>query len=98
VLTEAEGRTRTREVVMETQALRTLIQAKLKDGQLPADSAPGVWGGAGRGEPCSACATPITRNQLAVEGIRSTVDGGLPIVLHARCFQIWDQERGAHTS
>jgi hypothetical protein len=80
---------------MEGQALRTLIRTKLKDGHLPIGNAPRVWGGTGQGETCAACETPITENQLAVEGVRPAPDGGIPIVLHVKCFQIWAQERCA---
>jgi hypothetical protein len=77
---------------MDAQALRTIIRTKLEDGRLPIDKAPRVWGGgAGRGETCAACETMITQDQLCVEGIPLPV--GPSVVLHVKCFQVWDQER-----
>ena len=84
---------------METDALRTLIRQKLKDGHLPFNSMPRFWGGPADGEVCDACDKPITKQQLVMEGIASTLSDRRkekkPIQFHVSCFQIWDAERRA---
>ena len=86
---------------MENETLRTLIRAKLKDGRLPWDSMPRFWGGPADGEICDACEKPITKEQLVMEGIASTLSSDRPtekkkpIQFHVTCFQIWDVERRA---
>jgi hypothetical protein len=88
------------EATMENEALHTLIREKLKDGRLPWDSMPRFWGGPADGEICDACEKPITKEQLVMEGIASTLSDRLkerkkPIQFHVTCFQIWDIERRA---
>jgi len=53
------------------------------------------WGGPTDGETCDACDKPITRQQLIMEGIASTLSDKQPIHFHVRCFQFWDTERRA---
>jgi hypothetical protein len=77
---------------MDEQVLRTVICTKLKDGRLPLKSAPRIWSGPGRGETCAACETTITKDQLAIEGISFVAGSGTPIICHAGCFRIWDEE------
>jgi hypothetical protein len=77
---------------MDEHALRSLIRTKLKDGRLPFKSVPRIWSGPGRGETCGACETTITRDQLAIEGISFVASSGAPIIWHAGCFRIWDEE------
>ena len=83
---------------MEIEALRILILEKLKDGRLPHDSMPRFWGGPANGELCDACDGPITKQQLVMEGIASTLSDKKPIQFHVQCFQIWDSERHASRS
>ena len=80
------------------EAIRTLIREKLKDGRLPYDSMPRFWGGPADGEVCDACEKPITKQQLVMEGIASTLSDKKPIQFHVTCFQIWDAERRARKS
>ena len=84
------------------EAIRTLIREKLKDGRLPLNSMPRFWGGPADGEVCDACDKPITKQQLVMEGIASTLSlsdhqpkGKKPIQFHVTCFQMWDAERRA---
>jgi hypothetical protein len=77
------------------EAIRTVIREKLKDGRLPYDSMPRFWGGPADGEVCDACEKPITKQQLVMEGIASTLSDKKPIQFHVTCFQIWDAERRA---
>jgi len=82
---------------METDTLRLLIRDKLKDGRLPLNSMPRFWGGPADGEVCDACDQLITKQQLVMEGIASTLGDRpkekKPIQFHVTCFQIWDVER-----
>jgi hypothetical protein len=81
---------------MDEQALRALIRTKLQDGRLPRfGEPPRVWGGSGRSETCAACETTITSDQLAVEGVPAAADGSITIILHVRCFHVWNQEARA---
>jgi hypothetical protein len=82
---------------MDDTTLRTLIREKLKDGRLPLNSMPRFWGGPADGEVCDARDKPITKQQLVMEGIASTLSDApknkKPIQFHVTCFQIWDIER-----
>lgn len=84
---------------MEPNAIRALIREKLEDGRLPHNSMPRFWGGPADGEICDACDQPITKKQLVMEGIASTLSDRpkekKPIQFHVSCFQIWDAERRA---
>jgi hypothetical protein len=72
-------------------SLRTLIQAKLADGRLPKEPMPRVWGGPGQGETCAACDEKAEKPALVIEGWTAS---GRITVFHARCFYVWEQERG----
>src|SRR4030095_6862255 len=80
---------------MEPEAIRDLIREKLTDGRLPNKSTPIFWGGPVDREVCDACDKPITKQQLVMEGIASTLSYKKLIQFHVRCFQIWDVERRA---
>ena len=54
---------------LNNEALRILIAHKLQDGRLPRNSVPRVYGGPGNGETCDACELPITKEQMAIQGI-----------------------------
>ena len=87
---------------MEAEALRLIIREKLNDGRLPYNSMPRFWGGAGDGEQCDACDAVITKEQLVMEGIASTLSDRRkekkPIQFHVTCFHLWDIERRAPKS
>ena len=82
---------------MEPNALRAIIREKLTDGRLPYNSMPRFWGGPADGEVCDACDKAITKEQLVMEGIASTLSDQpkrkKPVQFHVTCFQIWDIER-----
>ena len=83
---------------MEAETLRLLIRSKLDDGRLPYNSMPRFWGGPGDGEVCDACEEPITKEQLVMEGIASTLSDRRdkkPVQFHVVCFHVWDAERRA---
>ena len=77
---------------MDTQAVRILVRAKLRDGRLPVYKISRLLAGPGKGETCNACDTLITKEQLGKEGI-VVGDGGRPLQVYAGCFQIWNAER-----
>jgi hypothetical protein len=80
---------------MEIEAIRVVIRQKLQDGRLPLASMPRLWGGPADGEMCDACDMLITKEQLVMEGIASTLSDEKPIQFHVSCFHIWDHERRA---
>ena len=80
---------------MEVDALRALIQQKLRDGRLPVDHIPRFWCGPSEGEQCDACDRLIT-SPLVVEGISSSGGGRKSIQMHVNCFALWDDEEQEH--
>ena len=59
---------------MEERSLRLLIRQKLRDGTLPYDHIPRVWGGPGSLEKCDACEATIGEHQILMEGL--ALEGG----------------------
>jgi hypothetical protein len=77
---------------MDQQVLRRLIRSKLNDGRLPVYGIPRVWVGR-RADKCVGCDHAITMEQVAMAGIALGEGGGIPIILHVACFQVWEAER-----
>ena len=77
---------------MHQQGLQLIIRQKLRDGTLPYNSIPRVWGGPGNGEMCDACDGIITKDEWVIEGV-SLAGGRKPLQLHTECFHLWEQER-----
>ena len=77
---------------MDHEALRLLIQRKVRDGRLPQVRIPRVWIGHSRREMCVACDTRLLKEQLVMEGTAATADRRA-LQFHVHCFQIWDSER-----
>jgi hypothetical protein len=75
---------------MDTEALRGLIRQKLRDGRLPVDHIPRVWGGPGAMETCDELV--VKQDEFLMEGI-SLTGGRRPLQLHVLYFGIWDAER-----
>ena len=88
----------TNDSAMDDQAIRLLIGQKLQDGRLPHDRASRFWARPGAGQVCDVCESPITKNQMAVEGFASRNADSKPLQAHAACYQIWDAERRAPQS
>ena len=74
-----------------------LIPPETQDGRLPYDSMPRFWGGPADGETCDVCDTAITKAQLVMEGIASTLSDKKPVQFHVKCFRVWDAERRVPT-
>jgi len=75
-----------------SEALRRLIQAKLRDGRLPHDNIPAIIPGSlspGDGSACGVCDQPLANHQLMM----LIPCGTTPIRLHADCFELWNEER-----
>ena len=77
---------------MDATDIYFTVCAKLSDGTLPMNGNPRIWGGAGKGELCDACAEAITKDQFVMEGL-SLDDPNRGIQFHAECFYIWDRLR-----
>ena len=78
---------------MEAEEIRLIVRLKLQDGRLPADSMPRFWDGPADGETCAVCDMTITKQQLVLEGIASTLSHKKPVQFHVKCFHVWDAER-----
>ena len=79
---------------MDQESLRLLIQRKIRDERLPHDGGRRFWSGPSGGETCDACDAILSKDQLLMEGV--TLDlGRRPLLLHVRCFHVWDHERRA---
>jgi len=73
-----------------SEALRRLIQAKLRDGSLPHDNIPAtIPGSPGDGSACGVCDQPLANHQLMM----LIPCGTTPIPLHTDCFELWNEER-----
>jgi len=75
---------------MDTELLRIIVRDKLKNGVLPHDSIPRIWGGPGQEERCDACEDIVTKPQMLMEGLS---EDGQGIQMHVKCFYMWDSER-----
>jgi hypothetical protein len=80
---------------MELETIRLRIRAKLANGFLPRDNFPRVSGEAGSGEPCDACAEPIPKAAVEIDG---PIFKGAVVKFHVRCFTLWQTEREAEGS
>ena len=67
--------------------LEEAIRGKILTGDLPANKFARTWYGRGEGERCSACAMPITTNQIEVEG--DLEHQRRAYRFHNDCFDIW---------
>jgi hypothetical protein len=86
---------------MQHESLRLIIRAKLRQGLLPYNHIPRIWGAPSAGETCDACDSMIDPSEMVMEGI-SVTDGShvlhtgdrrRPLQLHVTCFYLWDVER-----
>jgi hypothetical protein len=82
---------------MEEKILREKARAALRDGKIPNRRPDRTWGGPGVGAPCSICALPVRSDELEfeVQFARDSDNPGLDkFHIHARCFAVWELERG----
>lgn len=78
---------------MDSETIRFLIQYKLQRGRLPYDGAPKTREPQAVGDVCAACGALIENTHLVMQP--TTRHAAVPIQLHARCFELWDEERHA---
>jgi hypothetical protein len=82
--------------MMDDAMIRQKIQEKLQRGALPIHAQAALEAslysnvGEGTGEPCSACDDPIPPHE---ERVIYGADPHQVIQLHARCEQLWTEER-----
>jgi len=82
----------------DPDALRLLVRLKLADGRLPHEGIPpAIPGGPGDESVCGVCDQVVTENELMMRVTPTASSRSprreAPIVLHADCFQLWNQER-----
>ena len=79
------------------EALRRLIQVKLRDGSLPHEKVSAILPGRrGDGSRCRACDRAITNRGLMIVVAKRTAPlsiEGAPFQLHDGCFDLWNEER-----
>ena len=77
------------EAVMELEAIRALIRAKMQDGGLPRDSVPQAFGHPGNLENCGACDRVLRASKLMMQlSISAKV-----FLFHGDCYLLWMEER-----
>jgi hypothetical protein len=69
---------------VEADEIRLIVRQKLQDGRLPYNSMPRFWGGPADGETCDVCDMAITKQQLVMEGIASTLSDKKPFSFTSR--------------
>ena len=77
---------------MDSETIRFLIQYKLQRGRLPYDGPSKISEPRAVGDVCAACGALVESGHLVQPATR---DGALPLQLHARCFELWNEERHA---
>ena len=65
------------------------VRRKLDDGLLPRAKPAKLWGGHGRGEPCSACGQPVFPAQIQYE---FDDENEQPFRFHVGCLGLWGAE------
>ena len=79
----------------DPDALRLLVRLKLADARLPHEGIPPtIPGGPGDESTCGACDQIVTEGDLMLK-VTTTASArhNAPMVLHADCFQLWNEER-----
>jgi hypothetical protein len=78
---------------MDPETIRFLIQYKLQRGRLPYDGPSTLREPRAGGDACAACGALVESGHLVMQP--ATRDGAPPLQLHARCFELWNEERHA---
>jgi hypothetical protein len=81
-------------LIVDLQAIRVLIRAKLRDGSLPPNSSPNAFGRPGNREKCGACGEILTAVRLMMD----LTSNAKTFLLHGDCYLLWMEERPASTS
>lgn len=77
---------------MDAWSRLELIRWKLVHGELPRDGAARIWAGYGRGEDCTACGLPISREDVEYE-LEFPQSSPRVVRLHRGCCEVWNTER-----
>ena len=80
----------------DDETLRRKARALICAGVLPGQPPSRLWGGRGSGSPCAICARAIESSDFEFElefGEAEAGEGEGTLLVHARCFNIWDRER-----
>ena len=79
---------------MDDALVRERVRELLLANRLPGDDPIKLWAGPSMGKPCTACGETIsTSTEYELD-----FPGGLTILLHPRCYAIWNEERRRGTS
>lgn len=76
---------------MDSETIRFLIQYKLQRGRLPYDGPSKICEPRAVSDVCAACGALVESGHLVMQP--ATRDGAPPLQLHARCFELWNEER-----
>jgi DNA repair exonuclease SbcCD ATPase subunit len=81
----------------DEKALRLKVRAALDQGLIPRDRPRGLWGGAGSGECCPVCGSPVDAAEMELEVEFEIAEvgaqGAREYHLHLPCFAAWEIER-----
>jgi hypothetical protein len=80
---------------MNEAALRDLIHTQLADGRLPSEHVIRFHAGYGDETSCSVCAQIMHASDIVYELTFGEGRDAHSLVMHYRCFSIWERERGA---
>jgi hypothetical protein len=72
--------------------LEHTARERLASGELPRVQTECIWGGYGRGHPCSLCGEPIRSTQVEFE-VPKLADGAVGVLrFHIPCHEAWQLE------
>jgi hypothetical protein len=74
--------------------VRERVREMLATGRLPAGDPAKLWAGPSMGKPCTICGETI---RTATEYELDFAPPVLTLLLHPRCYEIWNEERGRGT-
>ena len=81
--------------LMDNPDRQFTIRQRLGARLLPRERTIVLWQGTGFGQICNGCGSPIVTAQTMW---LLCADDWMAIRLHAECFTLWEQERGAATT
>jgi hypothetical protein len=79
---------------LSNEAIRALIQERLRDGRLPYDGVTRTWSGPSARETCDGCEL-VLASEHALMNVTTLTRGTRPLQFHPICFEVWNTERRA---
>ena len=79
---------------MDDALVRERVREMLATGQLPAGDPVKLWAGPSMGKPCTICGETI---RTATEYELDFASPVVTLLLHPRCYAIWNEERARGT-